>query len=133
MPPGVADFIGACVDGRANILIAGGTASGKTTLMRVLAGTIPDRERVVVVEDSAELHLEADRGCGPLDPATGQRLLPARGGRVHRDVYGPRWDDGHDPSCPVNLGGVEPKLANLSKGNRSCWYGSVRPAAGYAV
>lgn len=75
MPPGVADFIGACVDGRANILIAGGTATGKTTLMRVLAGMIPDQETVVVIEDSAELHLEADRGDGPLDPATGQRLL----------------------------------------------------------
>jgi Flp pilus assembly CpaF family ATPase len=73
MPPGVAGFIGACVEGRANVLIAGGTATGKTTLMRVLAGMIPDWETVVVIEDSAELHLEADRGDGPLDPATGRR------------------------------------------------------------
>jgi Flp pilus assembly CpaF family ATPase len=73
MPPGVAEFLAACVEGRANILIAGGTATGKTTLMRVLAGMIADHETVVVIEDSAELHLEADRGDGPVDPASGRR------------------------------------------------------------
>jgi Flp pilus assembly CpaF family ATPase len=74
MPPGVAGFLRGCVAGRANILIAGGTATGKTTLMRVLAGMIPDHETVVVIEDSAELHLEADRGDGPVDPRTGERV-----------------------------------------------------------
>ena len=74
MPPGAAAFLAACVAGRANVLIAGGTATGKTTLMRVLAGAIPDRETVVVIEDSAELHLEADRGDGPFDPRSGRRL-----------------------------------------------------------
>ncbi len=73
MPAGVADFLGACVQGRANLLIAGGTATGKTTLMRVLAGAVPDPETVVVIEDGAELHLEADRGDGPVDGATGRR------------------------------------------------------------
>jgi Flp pilus assembly CpaF family ATPase len=73
MPPGVAAFLSAGVAGRANVLIAGGTATGKTTLMRVLAGMIPDHETVVVIEDSAELHLEGDRGDGPADPLTGHR------------------------------------------------------------
>ena len=73
MTPGAAEFLGACVHARANVLIAGGTATGKTTLMRVLAGMIADSETVVVIEDSAELHLEADRGDGPVDPGTGRR------------------------------------------------------------
>jgi Flp pilus assembly CpaF family ATPase len=73
LAPGVALFLAACVNGRANILIAGGTATGKTTLMRVLAGMIPGNETVVVIEDSAELHLEADRGDGFYDPQTGRR------------------------------------------------------------
>jgi Flp pilus assembly CpaF family ATPase len=76
MPPGVAQFLEACVAGRANLLIAGGTATGKTTLMRVLAGMIPDGEVVVVIEDSAELHLEADRGDGPLDASGRRRPRP---------------------------------------------------------
>ena len=71
MPPGVAEFLTACVEGRANLLIADGTATGKTTLMRVLAGMIPDDETIVVIEDSAELRLEGDRGDGPIDPLTG--------------------------------------------------------------
>jgi Flp pilus assembly CpaF family ATPase len=74
MPPGVAQFLAACIAGRANLLIAGGTATGKTTLMRVLAGMIPGHETVVVIEDSAELHLESDRGDGAVDPASGRRL-----------------------------------------------------------
>ena len=74
MAPGVAEFLRACVQGRANVLIAGGTATGKTTLMRILAGMIPDHEVVVVIEDSAELHLEGDRGDGPIDPVSGSRV-----------------------------------------------------------
>ncbi|MHB8507145.1 MAG: ATPase, T2SS/T4P/T4SS family [Candidatus Dormibacteria bacterium] len=63
-PPGVADFLNACVQARLNILIAGGTATGKTTLLRVLAGLIPDNETVVVIEKGSELHLESDREPG---------------------------------------------------------------------
>jgi pilus assembly protein CpaF len=53
----MADFLRACVLGRLNILISGGTGSGKTTLLNVLSGFIPESERVVTIEDSAELRL----------------------------------------------------------------------------
>ncbi|MBV8194124.1 MAG: Flp pilus assembly complex ATPase component TadA, partial [Candidatus Dormibacteraeota bacterium] len=64
MPQGVAEFIEACVLGRANIMIAGGTSTGKTTLLRVLCSMVPAAEHIVVVEDGAELHLDQDRGDG---------------------------------------------------------------------
>jgi len=64
MPPGAAQFLESLVIGRCNVLIAGGTGSGKTTMMRVLAGMIPRDEVVVSIEDGAELHLEQDRGDG---------------------------------------------------------------------
>jgi pilus assembly protein CpaF len=50
-------FLQACVAARANILISGGTASGKTTLLNVLSGFIPGGERIVTIEDAAELQL----------------------------------------------------------------------------
>lgn len=64
MPFGVAQFLTACVAGKVNLIIAGGTATGKTTMLRVLCGMIPPVEQVLVIEDSAELHLEHDRGDG---------------------------------------------------------------------
>jgi Flp pilus assembly CpaF family ATPase len=64
MPLPVASFIEALIQGRANILIAGGTATGKTTLLRVLCGLVPPADHLVVVEDGAELHLDQDRGDG---------------------------------------------------------------------
>jgi Flp pilus assembly CpaF family ATPase len=64
MPEGMARFIEACVDARVNLMIAGGTSTGKTTLMRVLCGMVPPSDHLVVVEDGAELHLDQDRGDG---------------------------------------------------------------------
>jgi pilus assembly protein CpaF len=52
-----AAFIEACVRARFNILVAGGTGSGKTTTLNVLSSFIPDSERVVTIEDAAELQL----------------------------------------------------------------------------
>jgi pilus assembly protein CpaF len=53
----VADFLRACVLSRLNIIVSGGTGSGKTTLLNVLSGNIPDSERIVTIEDTAELRL----------------------------------------------------------------------------
>jgi pilus assembly protein CpaF len=50
-------FLTACVRGRANIVISGGAGSGKTTLLGILAGSIPDEERLITIEDAAELRL----------------------------------------------------------------------------
>ena len=56
----MADFIRACVIGRLNIVISGGTGSGKTTLLNVLSSFIPEDERIVTIEDAAELKLQQD-------------------------------------------------------------------------
>lgn len=58
--PQVRDFLSACVRGRRNIIISGGTGSGKTTLLNVVSSFIPDDERIVTIEDAAELQLHQD-------------------------------------------------------------------------
>jgi pilus assembly protein CpaF len=50
-------FLAACVRGRSNMVISGGAGSGKTTLLGVLSGFIPDDERLITIEDAAELRL----------------------------------------------------------------------------
>ena len=57
MTKAMADFLRACVIARLNIIVSGGTGSGKTTLLNVLSNFIPDHERIVTIEDSAELQL----------------------------------------------------------------------------
>jgi len=56
----MADFLLACVRSRFNIVISGGTGSGKTTLLNVLSSFIPENERIVTIEDAAELQLQQD-------------------------------------------------------------------------
>jgi len=56
----MATFLQACVLSKLNIVISGGTGSGKTTLLNVLSGFIPEDERIVTVEDAAELQLQQD-------------------------------------------------------------------------
>jgi pilus assembly protein CpaF len=53
----VADFLKACVEGRMNIIASGGTGTGKTTTLNVMSSFIPDEERIITIEDSAELQL----------------------------------------------------------------------------
>jgi pilus assembly protein CpaF len=54
------DFLRACVEARLNIFVSGGTGSGKTTFLNVLSSFIPDDERIVTVEDAAELQLRQE-------------------------------------------------------------------------
>jgi len=56
----VSDFLHACVQGRLNVVISGGTGSGKTTTLNVVSSFIPEGERVVTIEDAAELQLRQE-------------------------------------------------------------------------
>ena len=56
----MAEFLRACVLAHLNIIISGGTGSGKTTLLNVLSSFIPENERIITIEDAAELQLQQD-------------------------------------------------------------------------
>lgn len=56
----IVDFLKACVEARLNIIVSGGTGSGKTTLLNILSGFIPNDERIVTIEDAAELQLRQE-------------------------------------------------------------------------
>jgi pilus assembly protein CpaF len=58
LTPAMADILRDAIDGEQNILISGGTGTGKTTLLNALAAHIPTEDRVVVIEETAEIHLE---------------------------------------------------------------------------
>jgi len=58
--PEMFEFLEACVKARLNIFVAGGTGSGKTTMLNILSSFIPDDERIVTVEDAAELQLRQE-------------------------------------------------------------------------
>ena len=55
--PDMATFLEACVKSKLNILVCGGTGSGKTTLLNILSSFIPEKERIITIEDAAELRL----------------------------------------------------------------------------
>ena len=60
LTPKMLQFLEACVKGKLNIIVAGGTGSGKTTLLNVLSSYIPEDERIVTIEDAAEVQLHQE-------------------------------------------------------------------------
>jgi len=60
LTPEIANFLRACVEARLNIIISGGTGSGKSTTLNVMSGFIPSDERIVTIEDAAELQLRQE-------------------------------------------------------------------------
>jgi pilus assembly protein CpaF len=60
LSPKAAQFLAACVKGKLNILISGGTGTGKTTMLNAISASIPADERIVTIEDAAELQLQQE-------------------------------------------------------------------------
>jgi pilus assembly protein CpaF len=60
MPPALVAFLKASVEARVNMILSGGTGSGKTTLLNVVSAFIPNRERIITIEDTAELQLKQE-------------------------------------------------------------------------
>jgi pilus assembly protein CpaF len=60
LSPGLVTFMKACVEARVNLVISGGTGTGKTTMLNVVSAFIPSRERIITIEDTAELQMKQE-------------------------------------------------------------------------
>ncbi|MCA1664705.1 MAG: Flp pilus assembly complex ATPase component TadA, partial [Myxococcales bacterium] len=60
LTPACASFLRACVVGKRNVVVAGGTGSGKTSMLNALSSFVPEGERILVLEDSSELQLQQE-------------------------------------------------------------------------
>ena len=91
----MAELLNACVEARLNVIVSGGTGTGKTTLLNVSSSFIPEGERIVTIEDAVELQLQQEhvvrlesrrqhrgQGCGQ-HPRPGAQLAPYAA-RPHR-------------------------------------------------
>jgi pilus assembly protein CpaF len=83
MTASIANLISACVWGRLNILISGGTGSGKTTTLNVVSSFVPENERIVTIEDAAELQLHQEH---VVRLETRPRNIEGRGEITARDL-----------------------------------------------
>ena len=72
------EFLRACIEARLNIFLSGGTGSGKTTTLNVLSPFIPEEERIITIEDAAELQLQPEARGHPRGPTAQPRGHGAR-------------------------------------------------------
>ena len=60
LTPEMGEFLRVCVQGKLNVVVSGGTSTGKTTVLNILSSFIPERDRIITVEDAAELQLQQE-------------------------------------------------------------------------
>ena len=83
LTPGIAEILKGIIKARLNVIISGGTGSGKTTLLNILSRFIPDDERIVTIEDAAELQMKQDH---VVRLETRPANIEGRGEVVQRDL-----------------------------------------------